>query len=270
MRAIRGSTRVYALLGDPVAHTLSPAIHNAGFAALGIDAVYVALRCRADEVGALMRSLILQGGGGNVTIPHKQVAAAVLAGTGRDVPDVINTFWGEHGALCGAETDSAGILAALRELGKGVPDGDWCLIGTGGSARAAVRAAAAAGVRIAVRSRDAYRAARFLEEARAAGAGTAEDGGDCRLVINCTPLGLHEQDPFPLAPEELPPDAVVLDLVYRPGETRWVRSLRARGVRAADGREALLGQAVAAFEHWFPGAPAPAEVMRAALAQALR
>ena len=80
---IRGATRVYALLGDPVAHSLSPALQNAAFRALGLDAVYVALRCEASALAALMASLVRQGGGGNVTIPHKAAAARALARDGR-------------------------------------------------------------------------------------------------------------------------------------------------------------------------------------------
>ncbi|HEV8357157.1 MAG TPA: hypothetical protein VGQ17_10375, partial [Gemmatimonadales bacterium] len=85
----------------------------------------------------------------------------------------------------------------------------------------------------------------------------------------CTPLGLGERDPLPVAPGELPAARVALDLVYRRGETAWVRAMRAAGRAASDGREALLEQGAAAFELWFPGRPAPREVMRAALRAAL-
>jgi shikimate dehydrogenase len=90
------------------------------------------------------------------------------------------------------------------------------------------------------------------------------------LVINCTPLGLGAGDSLPLPPSEVPAGAAVLDLVYREGETPWVRALRALGHRAADGRGVLLAQAAASFEWWFPEHRAPMEVMRAALDRALR
>ncbi|MGH7561296.1 MAG: shikimate dehydrogenase family protein [Gemmatimonadales bacterium] len=266
MTAIAGSTRVFAILGDPVEHSLSPRMHNAAFTALGLDAVYVPLRCRSADVGPLMRSLAAQGGGGNVTVPHKRTAAEVLDGHGRDGLSVINTFWGERGSLRGTETDSQGILAALDALG--VYDGSWCLIGTGGSATAALEAARIRGAGIAVRSRTPDRAARFLDAAGQAGIRTVEPA-DCELVINCTPLGLQDGDPLPLPPAEMPRDATALDLVYRRGLTEWVRALRALGIRAADGREVLLGQGVAAFACWFPGLQAPTEVMRAAIQGAL-
>ena len=263
---IGGSTRVYALLGDPVSHTMSPVIHNAAFTALGLDAVYVPIRCDAAELGALMRTLASNGGGGNVTVPYKEAAAQVLADAGVQCPASVNTFWGLKGALCGCETDSAGILAALRELGAA--DGKWCIVGTGGSALAALHAARVAGAHVAVRSRTAERAHRFMELVRAAGVPAASPA-ECTLVINCTPLGLRDTDPLPVRPEELPAGLLALDLVYRPGGTKWVHALQARGVRASDGREVLLGQGIAAFERWFPDHRAPAEVMRAALRQAL-
>jgi len=263
---IRGATRVYALLGDPVGHSLSPALQNAAFRALGLDAVYVALRCEEPALAGVMTSLVRQGGGGNVTIPHKAAAAAALARDGGEPLPVCNTFWGEEGRLVGAETDSDGILAALARLEA--PPGDWCVIGTGGSARAALRAARRAGVGVAVRSRSAERAEAFAGLAREGGVPLA-DPAACTAVINCTPLGLGDREPQPVAAREVPAAQVALDLVYRRGETAWVRSMRAAGRRAEDGREVLLQQGAAAFERWFPGKAAPSEVMRAAIRVAL-
>lgn len=265
--AISGATRVFALLGNPVAHTLSPAMHNAGFRALGLDAVYLALRCESSEVEPLMVALARQGGGGNITIPHKAVAAEALRRHGGLDSGVANTFWsGEGGALRGAETDSGGILAAWQRLGA--QPGAWCLIGTGGSARAALRAAGSAGAAVAILSRSPERAARLEEQARALGL-TAVPPAECGVAVNCTPRGLQDGDPLPLPPGHLPGVRVALDLVYRRGETAWVRAMRQAGARAADGRDVLVGQGAAAFEHWFPGTPAPREVMRAAVAGAL-
>ncbi len=263
---IGGATRVFALLGDPVAHSLSPAMQNAAFRALGLDAVYVALRCDERALGGLMDGLLRQGGGGNVTIPHKAAAAAVLAVRGDCQLPVCNTFWSQNGVTQCAETDSDGILTALARLGS--PSGAWCLVGTGGSARTALRAAARAGVGVAVRSRSPERAAQL--RALAAAAGVLEVPAEsCPVVINCTPLGLSDADPLPVHPGESPAARVVLDLVYRRGETEWVRAMRAAGCVAADGREVLVEQGAAAFERWYPKRPAPREVMRAAVRAAL-
>ena len=263
---IGGSTRVYALLGDPVAHSLSPVMQNAAFRALGLDAVYVAFRCEEAALPQLMLTLARQGGGGNVTIPHKAAAARILARLGVEVGPVCNTFWSENGKLQGSETDSDAILAALTRLG--VPEGNWMVLGTGGSAVAAIRAARRAGAKVIVRSRRVERAREFAAFATAEGVMVAEDGA-CALVLNCTPLGLQEGDALPLMPSQAQPESVVLDLVYRRGETAWVRAMRQAGHTAADGREVLLEQGAAAFERWFPGRAAPREVMRASLRSAL-
>lgn len=263
---VGGATRVFALLGDPVSHSLSPAMQNAAFHALGLDAVYVPFRCDAESVGPLMEALAQQGGGGNVTIPYKTVAAEVLARHGVKGSPICNAFWGSEGKLAGGETDSAAILRALASLG--VSGGDWLLLGTGGSARAALLAARESDARVAVRSRSPQRAQQFLALSRTIGVLPATEGA-CSVVVNCTPLGLRDDDPLPMDPESAAGCGVALDLVYRVGETAWVRAMRAAGRRAADGRDVLLEQGVAAFECWFPGRSAPREVMRAALAVAL-
>ncbi|MGQ0703933.1 MAG: shikimate dehydrogenase family protein [Gemmatimonadales bacterium] len=263
---IGGSTRVFALLGDPVTHSLSPAMQNLAFRAMGLDAVYVPMRCSAAAIPPLMVTLARQGGGGNVTIPHKEAAAEALVALGGPPLAVCNTFWATNGALEGAETDSDGILAALA--GLGAPSGAWCIIGTGGSARGALRAARRAGAPLAVVSRSPERAVRFEQAAKEAGVNLAAREA-CQVVINCTPLGMADGDPFPLGLDHIPRGAIVLDLVYRRGETAWVQALREAGITALDGRVVLVEQGAASFELWFPGVPAPREVMRAAVRAAL-
>ena len=265
---IDGSTRVFAILGDPVAHSLSPAMHNAAFRVLGLRAVYVALRARPDDVPGLLRSLSRAGGGGNVTVPHKELAAQAV-----DHPHPMverlgacNAFWGEDGGIVGDNTDVPGLLAALDDLEA--PPGGWLVLGTGGGARAVVGAACERGVPLAVVSRSADRRRRFEAWAAEVGVRPADPEG-CTVVINTTPLGLHPADPLPLA---APPAGarVALDMVYAPGETAWTHAMRAAGLRAADGRTMLVAQGAAALERWFPGVRAPGEVMRAAVDAELR
>ena len=264
---------MFALLGDPVDHSVSPAMHNAAFRALGLDAVYVALQVAEDRLPVMMDGLATAGGGGNVTSPHKAAAARALdpADPGSDRRSTnlesCNTFWGAAGHLVGASTDGIGMLHAFDILGR--PGGDWLVIGTGGSAVTAVAAAATAGARVVVQSRDAARARRLEADAVRSGATLGGDG-PIGLVLNCTPLGLGSADPAPLGVAGWPPGAVALDLVYRPGYTGWVRALRAAGIRAIDGREVLVAQGAASFELWFPKLKAPVEVMRAAVNDALR
>lgn len=260
-------TRVFALLGRPVAHSLSPRMHNAAFTALGLDATYVALDCGADAVPLLIHALSEAGGGGNVTVPHKGVAATAVGRMIGPPQDACNTFWSEEEQVTGTNTDVEGILGALALLG--VPEGSsWLLIGTGGAAAAAVAAAARINARVAVHSRSAERLASLAGRARELGVGSAEPSG-CAVVINATPLGLREQDPLPIEPSAVPGARFALDLVYAPGETAWVAAMRRAGARATDGRGVLVLQGAAAFERWFPGQQAPLEVMRAAVRDGL-
>jgi shikimate dehydrogenase len=258
--------RVFALLGRPVAHSLSPRMHNAAFAAMGLRARYVALDCSAEAVPTLIATLAENGGGGNVTIPHKAAAAAAVTRMLGAPADACNTFWSEDGHVVGANTDVDGILGALEALGARAES--WLVIGTGGSALAVAAAAATHGARLAVRSRSEARAAVFMERAQALGARPGP-ASECTLIINATPLGLSDGSELPVRPEAVPQAQHALDLVYRAGETAWVGAMRSAGVRAADGREVLLGQGAAAFERWFPGRAAPVEIMRAAIRASL-
>jgi shikimate dehydrogenase len=265
---IDGSTRVFAILGDPVAHSLSPAMQNAAFRVLGLKAVYVPLRCTPDDLPGLLRALSRAGGGGNVTVPHKEAAARAVdrCEPAADRLGACNTFWAEDGACVGGNTDVAGVLAALDDLEA--PPGAWLVLGTGGGARAAVGAARERGAAVAVGSRSADRRRRFEDWAASQGVKLADAAG-CTVIINTTPLGLAPGDPLPLVQ---PPAAgsVALDMVYAGGDTAWVRAMRAAGLRAADGRTMLVAQGAAALERWFPGERAPVEVMRAAVDARLR
>ena len=269
---VSGRTRVFAILGDPVAHSLSPMMQNAAFRLLGLDAVYVPLRCSAAELPGLMASLAMAGGGGNVTIPHKSLAARSAAQPSSWVRaiDACNTFWSDGGGsapVIGDNTDIEGILAALDRLRA--PDGPWLVAGTGGSARAVVAAARERNAAIAVTSRDAERAAEFMSWAREALGVRAAEAADCRVLINATPLGLGAGDPDPISAGAAPKAVAALDLVYARGETGWVRRTRARGLAAADGREVLVRQGAAAFSRWYRGKQPPLEAMRAAVHAAL-
>jgi shikimate dehydrogenase len=266
---IGGNTRVFAILGDPVRHSLSPAMHNAAFRALGLDAVYVALRTAPGQVTDLIRALAHAGGGGNVTVPHKEVAARSLTLPSARVKSLgaCNTFWGAGDEVHGDNTDVDGVLAALDRLEA--PATAWLVAGTGGGARAVVAAAQARGARIAVTSRDSARQQRFLEWAKDQGVKTAP-AAECEVLINTTPLGLHPGDHLPIAQDDAPRARVAFDMVYGRGETAWVREMRQDGLNAADGRVMLVAQGAAAFKRWFPDEDPPLEVMRAAVNDALR
>ena len=269
---IGASARLLVILGDPVTHSLSPVMHNAAIRALGLDAVYVALPTPTDKLPVVLDALAAVGAAGNVTVPHKEAVERYIARK-TDVcarAGACNTFWTEGGALVGDNTDVTGVATCVKRLADGA--GRWLVIGTGGSARAVAVAAAGVGAELLVRSRAAERARAFADWAvtRGARARAATDRDTSDLVINATPLGLKEKDPLPTEPGALRGVRAALDMVYAPGETRWVRALRAAGVTAHDGREMLVQQGVAAFTRFFPDRQGPIEVMRAAVCRALR
>lgn len=265
---ISGKTRVLGILGSPVTHSLSPAMHNAAFRVLGLDAIYVAFPCEPADVPRLMHWLAHRGGGGNVTIPYKGLAAheATLRTGLVDTTGACNTFWGEGESIAGDNTDVAGIVAALEQLDGTA--GPWLVAGTGGSARAAAAAAATLGARLAIQSRDPARGLAFSTWAASIGAAAAEPG-ECTTLINATPLGLNKGDDDPVSFESVPAARAVLDLVYAPGGTPWVRRALDHGLRAADGREMLVQQGAAAFIRWFPQHRPPVDAMRGAVHAAL-
>ena len=271
---ISARTRLIKVIGDPVAHSLSPAMHNAAFRALGIDAVYVALRVPAESLATFLAAQATICGAGNVTVPHKEAVERSVARK-TDVcarVGACNTFWTEDGALAGDNTDVVGVSRALETLGAIHSGERWLVVGTGGSARATAVVAADRGAMLFVRSRDAARAQAFAVWANGVGAQTSVATGPVEIdvAINATPLGLVGHDPLPVDVNHIPGVQRALDLVYAPGETRWVHVLRERGIAAADGREMLVQQGAAAFVRFFPDADAPTDVMRAAVNRALR
>jgi len=247
-------------------------MHNAACLGLGLDAVYVAWRASAGDLAATLGAFAAMGVDGNVTVPHKEAVERSLtrktdlcARTG-----ACNTFWVEQGALVGDNTDVPAIAAQVSALSAN--GGRWLVLGTGGSARAVAIAAADAHAELLVKSRDRGRGRNFVEWAAGRGvrAHIAPEQLSADVVINATPLGLDPKDPLPIAPDAIAGLRAALDLTYRPGETAWVQQLRAAGVAARDGREVLLRQGALAFTRFFPGAEPPVELMRAAVARALR
>lgn len=270
---VTSNTRTLALLGDPVGHSLSPVIQNAALAAARLDGVYVALRVEDGNLSGLMRGLAAAGGGGNITLPHKERAAAAVDRPTEAVrrTGACNTFWYKDGELYGDNTDVEGLRRAIHTHLQGSIEGGRVLIlGAGGAARAALAAVlddGAAEVEIHNRTVERARAvARRLGGARTRVLESRSDlqGRSYDLVLNATQLGLHPEDPLPLNPGQEVSTKALLDLVYTPGETEWVRQARAAGIHAMDGGEMLVQQGVVAFERWW-GIPGPANVMRAEL-----
>ena len=269
-RGISASTRVVALLGHPVAHSVSPQIHNAAFAATGFDAVYVATDVPAGDVVAALRGLEALGFlGANVTVPHKQaVYAAVLRRTEEArACGAGNTLFFDDGRLTLDNTDVEGLRRVLVD-DVGLAAGEQVtLFGAGGAARAAAVALGRLGAAVTVVARRDAAAAQVQQLALEAGAANGGDAAPPRLVVNATPLGLHgEALPEPFA--QLEAGQTALDLVYGPVDTPFVAAARAAGAQAFDGRGMLVHQAALAFHRW-TGTEAPLDVMHAAAVAAL-
>ena len=267
------ATRLFALLGDPVRHSRSPHMQNAAFRATGVDGVYVALRCSAADAAGLVTGIAHAGGGGNVTIPHKALTAAAVEVPSDEVrrTGACNTFWHEDGRIHGDNTDVTGVAGVARALIGDLADTRALLIGAGGSAAAALCALLDGGAdRVLLLNRSVERA-RTLQRRldpdarRTAVVGLADVAGEpFDLVVNATPLGLHDGDALPIDLASIRAGAA-LDLVYRDPGTAWTRHADGLGIPARDGTEVLVLQGAAAFERWWR-IPAPVEVMRAAIA----
>jgi shikimate dehydrogenase len=272
--SITAATRALALLGDPVGHSMSPTILNAAFEAADVDGVYVAVRCAADDLHGFMRGLSRAGGGGNVTLPHKEKAASAVEVSSPAVrrTGACNTFWGdEKGRLHGDNTDVEGFRRALGSFLDGSPAGiRVLLLGAGGAARAALMGLLEEGAdEVIILNRTAERARAVARRIGGVKARVAPILAEVRsesfdLVVNATRLGLLESDPSPLDFEVLNRVGAAMDLVYGKKPTPFVRMAEALGIRATDGAEMLVQQAAASFERWW-SKPAPVEVMRAAM-----
>jgi shikimate dehydrogenase len=269
MTRVAATSRPLVLIGDPIAHSLSPVMHNAAIAVLGLDAVYVAVRTEKSALPHVLRALEAVGIAGNVTVPHKVAVANLLIRVTSLAKELgaVNTFWPEGGRLVGDNTDVRGLLDALEPLNA---EGPWLVSGTGGSARAVAAAAREVGVPLLVSSRDRERGADFVAWARDLGVDSrTDDGTRVGTALNATPLGLRTSDGLPFSEERLKGCQVAMDLVYGNGGTRWVRWCRERGMRAADGRAMLVAQGGHSFQRFFPGATPPLEVMAAAVNRGL-
>jgi shikimate dehydrogenase len=256
---ITGATRLAAVIGQPVRHSLSPAILNAAFAATGADWVFVALEVpegRGGEAVAAMRTLGL--GGLSVTMPHKAAARAAVdeATPAAAALDAVNCVFRRDDRLVGDNTDGAGFVDALRlDEGVEVADRRCVLVGAGGAGRAVARALADAGAaEVVVVNRSPGPAARAAALAGRVGrVGTADDLGAADLVVNATSLGMGlggPAEPLPVEPERLRPGQVVVDLVYHPAVTPLLAAARDRGARPVGGLGMLVHQAGHAFSGW--------------------
>lgn len=266
------------IIGFPIGHSISPVFQQAALDALGVDGVYGRWEVPPDGVGEFIRGL-RDGGtrGVNVTVPHKEAVIPFLD----EVDDwaaaagAVNTIVRRSGGrLTGHNTDGLGFLRALREEAGFEPAGRNALIlGAGGAARGIVLALARAGVRrMVIANRTIARAERLAALSQENGVpasavsltpGASEAAADAALIVNCTSMGmLHGPDEtgWPLAAGDIPPTALVNDLVYNPLRTPLLRAAEAAGAATLGGLGMLVYQGAASFELWLER-PAPTAVM---------
>lgn len=276
---ISGKTKIYGLFGWPVEHTFSPAMHNAAFARLKMDACYLPFPVHPDRLEDAVRSIAALGiNGVNVTVPHKERVAAMLSELSEEarLMTAVNTVEVRGDRLIGHNTDGRGFLRSLRENLRFDPKGRRIFIlGAGGAGRAVgFSLAIADAASIIIYDKDTQKSsglARDIREKTGADVYSIEDvmnvaesaaGADC--IVNATPIGMKRSDPMPLDAHIIRKGQIVCDLIYNPAETRLLRAAKYRGARTLNGLGMLLYQGVLAFEIW-TGKKAPVSVMKAAL-----
>lgn len=265
---ISATTRVAGVIGSPVRHSLSPALHNAAFVAAGTDWVFAAFEVEAGlAAGALDAMRVLGLGGLSVTMPHKEAVAALvdeLDPAARALRSVNTVVPIGDGRLKGYNTDGAGFVASLEAEGVVVTDQTFCVLGAGGAARAIIDALARAGaasISVVNRSADRARAAAEVGGARAT-VGDEKTIADCAVVVNATSVGMGSAD-LPCDPAVLRREHVVVDIVYHPRRTALLAAAETNGARTVEGLGMLVHQAVLQQSLW-TGAGADPAVMWAA------
>lgn len=283
---IQGTTRVCGIIGDPIAHTMSPAMHNAAFKALGLDYVYTAFRVQPDALESAIKGIRALGIRGlNITIPHKIRALSLI-----DEPDTlarqiraINTIVNDGGILRGYNTDAGGFLRAMSESGCAPQGKNVVLLGAGGAARAIAFALADSGAHIKILNRETGfdRARKLAETVQGFYKEVTVSVGilsektlentvkDADILVNATSVGMSPSDAC-LVPEYLlRPALAVFDIVYAPHITSLIADAKAVGAKAVDGLEMLVWQGALSFTLW-TGCEAPVTVMKQAAKEELK
>ncbi len=273
-------TKFCGVIGNPIGHSLSPAIHNAAFRELGLNFVYLAWQVEA--IGDALKGLRALGNfrGASVTIPHKVAAMPFLDHVEETAQRIgaINTIVCEKGTLTGYNTDATGALRALRESGVNLAGQRAVLLGTGGAARAIACALTAESslAKLTLLGIDDRERTTLAKDLRLRAGSTVEDFHlddsslrnalpDARVLIHCTPVGMFPKgDASCVSASLLHAALTVMDIVYNPRETTLLRDAKHAGCQTIPGLEMFLNQAVAQFELW-TNRTAPVDVMRGIL-----
>jgi shikimate dehydrogenase len=273
-------TQFCGVIGNPVEHSLSPAIHNAAFQKLGLNFVYLAFRVEA--IGDAIKGLRALGNfrGASVTIPHKVAAVPLLDSVEPTAHHIgaINTIVAQGGTLAGYNTDAIGALRALRESGVALKGHQVVILGSGGAARSVAFALGAeTGIgRLTILGIDDQERAALVRDLQSKTGMVVQESPldegtlrkilpDTHVLIHCTPIGMSPKVGETSVPATLlHMGLTVMDVVYNPRDTRLLKDAKAAGCRTIPGIEMFLHQAAAQFELW-TNQVAPADVMRAVL-----
>ncbi|MCW4006866.1 MAG: shikimate dehydrogenase [Candidatus Bathyarchaeota archaeon] len=273
-----GKTRLYGVIGDPIEHSLSPALQNAAFHALQLDSVFLAFKVAPNQVSEALNGMrALNLGGLNVTMPHKNAVIPCLdeVDATAEFLGSVNTIRNEAGRLKGFSTDGEGAKRALLENGVELDGKKVVLLGGGGATKAIAYELAKVVDQLVVLNRTAQKAQAIAQNiTNASGKQITANSltnssiktalQDAHILINATSIGMHPNpNQTPVPPEILRSDLAVMDIVYNPVETQLAKAAKAAGAKVVSGVEMLLYQGAAAFEIW-TGKTAPVEVMRQA------
>ena len=268
--------RTYCIIGDPVDHSLSPAIHNAAFSSLGLNCSYISFRVQEGQLKNSLDSLrAINIGGFNVTMPHKVRVLEYVDQYDKTVELVgaANTVKNEDGKFCAYNTDVLGFIKPLRQRGIDFSGFEVTILGAGGAARAVAVALASergiANINIVNRNTDRSKElANLLKKLGLKSSIVSSDNiqniaSKSNLIINTTPLGMKDEQSL-IKSSSIRKDAIVYDIVYKPINTNLLESARTAGAKVVYGYEMLLEQAIASFKIWFQRDP-PIEPMKKVL-----
>lgn len=270
---ISARRKICVIFGDPVAHSLSPALHHAGYRALGLEDDYVFTAARvaqADLPKAVSGARAMNLHAVTCTMPHKEAVVRLLDGVDEAAARIgaVNSIVNREGRLIGYNTDWIGILNALKRR-RGVRGAATALIGAGGTARAALFGLSAEGAAVTVLNRSPERAEQLAREFGCAFGGLADRAAieAAEIVVHTTSVGLNDPSVHPLPDIEFHPGQLVLDVVYRPKMTALLRSAEGAGAEIVCGEEVFVEQGIAQFE-LYTGCVPPREPLEAVVREA--
>ena len=279
-----GRTRLCGVIGDPIEHTMSPAMHNAAFTQMGLDYIYVSFQVKEEELDKAidgMRALNIRGL--NVTLPHKVAIIPLLDELDPLAEKIgaVNTISNDDGVLKGYNTDASGFLQALLERGIEPEEKKVVMLGAGGASRAVSFSLVERGAHLVILNRRLERAEELAgrlsttlnKEVKAlelVADNLAQVLGEADILVNATSVGMSPDiNKTPVPSSLLKPGLVVVDIVYNPIRTRLLREAEAVGAKTIGGVDMFVWQGALAFEIW-TGAKAPVELMRAEVVRQLK